>query len=232
MRKLWLTLALVGMMALPVLAQFRGMFGGGPQSGDMLLMNKSVQKELKLDDKQMKGLAEINKAAGEHMAKAREAFQDGDAEKGKEHMQKANDERTKGLKKFKESLTSEQQKRFQEIEVQVATKNTDPNLFKHSGIVKALKLTSKQQETVKEALSDLDKDTREVFEDAKGDKGKFKGVFKKVQTLRKDAYDKITKGLTEEQQKTLKDLGGEKFDLVIEKGKFGKKGKDKKKDDF
>jgi hypothetical protein len=143
--------------------------------------------------------------------------------------------RTKELKKFKESLTSVQHKRFQEIEVQVATRITDPNLFKHSGVVKALKLTSKQQETVKEALSDLEKDAKEVMEDAKGDFSKFKGAFKKVQTLRKDTFEKITKGLTEEQQKTLKDLSGEKFDYVPDKfgGKGGKGGKNKKKkDDF
>jgi hypothetical protein len=234
MRKLWLTLALVGLLALPVLAQRfgGGMFGGG-FSGDALLMNKGVQKELKLDDKQMKALAEISKAADEHRAKAREAFQDGDAEKGKEHMQKANEEQAKGLKKFKDTLNSEQQKRFQEIEVNVARQFTNPDIFKHAGVVKALKLTSKQQESLKEAMSDLEKDSKEVMEDAKGDFGKLKGAFKKLQTLRKDTYEKITKGLTDEQQKTLKDIGGEKFELKFDKGKFGKGGKNKKKkDDF
>jgi len=235
MRKMWLTLALVGMLALPVLAQRfgGGMFGGG-MTGDMLLMNKSVQKELKFDDKQTKAMAEVNKASAEHMAKAREAFQDGDREKGMEHMTKANEERTKALKKFKETLTSEQAKRFQEIEIQVATKGADPNIFKHSGVAKALKLTSKQEETVKETLSDLEKDTKEVMSELKGGGkgGKGKGIFQKLGTMRKEAYEKITKTLTDDQQKTLKELGGKAFEIEMPKfgGKGGKGGK--KKDDF
>jgi hypothetical protein len=239
MRKMWLTLTLVAMIALPVLAQ-RGGFGGfglGGMSGDMLLMNKSVQKELKLDDKQTAALKEANKAAEEHMAKAREAFQDMDREKGMEHMQKANEVRTKALKKFKDdTLTSEQRKRFAEIEVYVGTKvNKDPNVFKETAITKALKLSDKQQETVKETLSDLDKDVKEVQADAKGDFSKMKGMFKKMQSLRGDAFEKITKSLTEDQQKTLKELAGKEFEFKMDNpfGKGGKKGKKgKKKDDF
>src|SRR5579859_2572111 len=148
MRKMWLTLALVAMIALPVLAQRGGFgfFGGGGMTGDGLLANKSVQKELSLSEKQTAALGEIQKKFQDTFREAGEAFRDGDAEKGKEIMQKAGEARTKALKSFRESLTSDQQKRFAEIEVQVANKQTDPNIFKHSGVVKGLKLTPKQQE--------------------------------------------------------------------------------------
>ena len=85
MRKKLLTLTLVAMLALPVLAQRRpGGFGmGGRQGGDMLLMNKSVQEELKLDDAQKKTLGEITKATADLREKAMEAFKDGDKDKAR-----------------------------------------------------------------------------------------------------------------------------------------------------
>ncbi len=240
MRRFWLTLALIGLLALPVLAQ-RGGFGfgfGGPQTGDMLLMAKAVQKELKFDDKQLKQIANIESAAKEYRDKGMESFKDGDKEEAMKMFGKAQEETAKGIAKFKESLTSEQKKRFHEIEIQVAAERTDAKIFGHSGIQKALKLTSKQQEAIKETLSDLDKDIKEVQEDAKGDKQKMFGTFKKIQGLNKDAYEKITKGLTEEQAKAWKELGGEKFDTKElfkgfgKGGKGGKGGKKKKNDDF
>ena len=56
MRKCVLTLALVGLLALPVYAQFG--FGGRGGTG-MLLTNKSVQEELKLTDAQKSDVKKI-----------------------------------------------------------------------------------------------------------------------------------------------------------------------------
>ena len=189
MRKVFLTMALVGLLVIPVLAQFRGGFGGGQLTGDALLMNKSVQEELKLTDDQKK-------------------------------------------------IVSEVAKRFAQISIQVATKNNDANIFKNDDVVKALKLTDKQKASVKETLSDLEKDAKEVMDDAKDDfRTKGKAAFTKVAGLRKEAYEKITKALTDDQSKAFKELAGDKFELKMEKGGFnkgGKGGKNKKdkKDDF
>jgi hypothetical protein len=229
MRKLLMTLALVGLLSVPIMAQFRpGMFGGGPMGGDMLLMNKSVQTELKFDDKQKKALGEITKKQADARGKIREAFEDGDREKAMELVKKSGEETAKSLKEFKKTLTTAQTKRLHEIEVQVATRFNDLNIFKNEAVAKALKLTDKQKAAAKEAATDLAKDTKELFDDAKGDFTKFRAIQKKVAGLRKDAFEKFTKGLSTDQQKVWKDLAGEKFDLKMEGG-FGKgKGKNRK----
>jgi Spy/CpxP family protein refolding chaperone len=240
MRKTLMTLTLVALMALPVLAQRqRGGFGfGGQTTGDGLLTNKSVQEELKLDDKQKESLKELGEKAREIMKEGGEAFKSKDKEKIKELMDKVAEVRTKGLKKVKESLTSLQSKRFGEIQIQVAKKTNDANLFKREEIQKLLKLTDKQKDSVKETLADLDKDVKEVRDDAKGDRAKAKASREKITTLQKDAFEKISKALTEDQAKSLKDASGESFEYKSDFGGFGKdKGKGKgnkkdKKDDF
>jgi len=238
MRKTFMTLTLVALMALPVLAQRqRGGFGfGGPQTGDSLLTNKSVQEELKLDDKQKESLKELGEKTREIMKEGGEAFKSKDQEKIKELLDKVAEVRTKGLKKVKESLTSLQSKRFGEIQIQVAKKVNDANLFKREEIQKLLKLTDKQKDSVKESLADLEKDVKEVRDDAKGDKEKRRASGAKIATLQKDAFEKISKSLTEDQAKSLKDAGGESFEYKSDFGNFGKdkgKGNKKKKtDDF
>src|SRR4051812_38695566 len=79
MRKLFkvsLSLALVALLASPALAQRqrqpRQGGGGGRGMGQNLLLNKSVQEELKLTKEQQEKLAEAGKQVGEKM---REAFQ-------------------------------------------------------------------------------------------------------------------------------------------------------------
>jgi coenzyme F420-reducing hydrogenase alpha subunit len=242
MRKTLLTMALAGLLVLPVLAQRPGFGGRGVPGGDSLLLNKSVQTELKLDDKQLKTAGEIAKKRQEGFAKVMEAFQDGDREKGMELGKKNREATAKALKDFQKTLTSTQAKRFQEIEVQLATKYNQPNIFKNESVQKALKLSDKQKDTVKETLSDFEKDQKELFDDAKGDRKKFREIGKKMESLRKDAYAKITKSFTSDQTKAWKDAGGEAFELKIERPNFlkdkgprkdkGKKDSKKPKDDF
>jgi Spy/CpxP family protein refolding chaperone len=237
MRKLLMTAALVTLLALPVLAQFRGGFGRGMGGGQNILMNKSVQDELKLDDKQKEALKEIRTKQQENGKKARELFKDGEGEKAKELMTKSRDETTKALDKFRDGLTSTQKKRLTECEIQVATKRNDLGIFKNAAVEKILKLTDKQKDKIKEIQSDLEKDIREVFEE--GGKGNFKKNIEKANNLRKDAFAKANKELTETQAKALKDAAGEKFEFKEEnpfgggKGKFkGKRGDKGGKDDL
>jgi Spy/CpxP family protein refolding chaperone len=240
MRKTVMTLVLVGLLALPVLAQRqRGGRGGFGQFGGegALLMNKSVQEELKLTDKQKEEVKAISTKAQGMMKEAMEARQDGDQEKARELMTKSMEARTAGIKKLKDSLTSVQKKRLGEIEIQQAVKNKTATVFTREDVQAALKLTPKQKTTIKETLSDYEKDRKELMGNAGGGgRGGFnRENMKKLQELNKDTYEKISKSLTEEQTKTFSTLGGEKFELKNERpmgGRGGRGGDRKKKDDF
>src|SRR5262249_33599198 len=75
--KVSLSLALVGLLASPALAQRqRQPRPGGGFGGGNLLTNKSVQEELKLSKEQKDKLEEAGKTVREKMQKAREEFQD------------------------------------------------------------------------------------------------------------------------------------------------------------
>jgi hypothetical protein len=225
MRKVLLTVALLGLLAVPVCAQFGFGFGGG-MDATQLLGQKSVQEELKLTDEQKKMIKEADDARTKAFAKAREDMD-------REGFRTAFEEHTKAMKKVVEKLDAKQAKRLFQIEVQIATKGNSPRIFANADVQKALKLTPKQKELAKETLSELEKDAKEVMEDAKGDFQKFGAAMKKIQGLGKDAFEKVTKSLDADQKKTWEALGGDKFEgeIVNPFGK-GKGKKDKKKDDF
>jgi len=228
MRKVLLTLALVCLLALPVLAQFRQ--GGGAMDATALLSNKSVQEELKLTDDQKKLIAEAKDARDKAFTKMRE-------DKNFDDAKKVGEDYTAAIKKVIEKLDEKQLKRLVAIEVQQAEKANNPKVFLNEEVQKALKFTSKQKDLAKDTCADIEKDLKEMRDEAKGDFKKFAEIFKKAGELNKGGYEKISKSLDEDQVKALKDIKGEAFDLKVEnpfKDKFGKdkKKKDDKKDDF
>lgn len=231
MRKFALTFALVGLLALPVFAQFR--FGGaGP-----VLLNKSVQEELKLTDAQKGDLKKIQEKNTELMKGVREAFMDGDREKATEIMKKAGEATAKSLTKFKESLNTTQAKRLRQIELQNEVRFTSIKAFTKEDVAKGLKLTDKQKEALAGAAKDLDADLKEIrgtFKGGKGGKGG-KGAGEKINALNKKALDSFTKTLTDEQKAAWKEMTGTPFEMKFEGfkgGKGGKGGKRKPKDDL
>ncbi|NBO92509.1 MAG: hypothetical protein EBV06_09410 [Planctomycetia bacterium] len=240
MRKMTMTMILAALLVLPALAQFRpggGLgFGGGGQSGDALLKNKSVQKELKFTEEQTKAVTEIGAKQMEAIKEAFPLFKD-DMEKAQEMMKKARETEAASLKKVAEDLTNDQKKRFEQIKIQVAATNKDVNVFKTESVIKTLSLTEKQQDSIKETIDVVAKDSKELFDDAKGDRKKMFEVGKKVTELRGEAFDKVVKMLSEDQKKSWTEAQGDKFDFKPDFGGFGKgnkgKGKDQpKKDDF
>src|SRR5262245_49016421 len=155
MRKTLLTLGLAALLAMPAFAQF----GRGPLDATGLLGIKGVQDELKLTDDQKKAVKEANDAFQEVFKKAQE-------DKDFSGIGKAADERTKALKKVLDKLDEKQAKRLAEIEFQVVTRKENklksPQIFANEHIQKALKLTTDQKKTVKETLTELDKDFKEL----------------------------------------------------------------------
>jgi len=228
MRKAILTTVLAGLIALPVWGQF-GFFGGGQQTGDALLQNKSVQKELKLSEKETEALGKIQR---ESFTKIREVFQDaeGDQEKIREGMQKVQKDTGKALAKFKEGLTKEQKSRFGEIEYQVAAQTNDLSFLKREDIQKALKFTDKQKKLVKTTEEGLTKDLKEVFDDAKENMD-FSSLRTKIPKLRKEAYEAVSKTFDDDQKKVWKEKSGKKFEYKADPFPGKGKGKLKKKKD-
>jgi len=222
MRKGILLAVLIGMLALPVLAQFPGGGFGRGMDGNTLLSNEDVQKDIKMTDDQKAAVKKARDAMQEAFRKAREDMD-------REAMTKATEEYTKALMAVRKDLKPEQTKRLLGIEVQAAEKNTSPRIFANADVQKALKLTDDQKKDIKELMTDMDNDLKELFKD----KSNFQEAFTKLRTMSKETYGKITKKLTEEQKTALKELKGEEFkgNLTPGTGRF-KGGKGKKKDDL
>lgn len=220
MRKLFLTIALAALVCVPALAQFRGM--GMGDMGATLLAIEGVQKELKLTDDQKEAVTKATKDRTDAFAKAREDMD-------REGFTTAMEGYTKAMTKVKADLTTAQKKRLLGIEVQVAVKNKTVAIFKNADVIKALAPSDKQKESVKELLSTLEADSKELFDDAKGDRTKMFSTMQKVQKMGGETYDKIVKTLSEKQVAAWKEIQGDKFDVVFPKGGFGPRGKDKAK---
>src|SRR5262245_23622953 len=182
-----LAVAVVALLVSPALAQRQGGggrqggrgggfggfggFGGGMQ-GSMLLLNKSVQDELKLTDEQK---AELTKIQTKQREAIREAFQGGggDRAKAREAMQKAGEEATKAVDKVKDGLKPEQAKRFKQIQLQVGMQFSPVNTLANADIQKDLGLNDKQKQDLKALAEDTRKDMEEItrgLREARGDR--------------------------------------------------------------
>jgi Spy/CpxP family protein refolding chaperone len=220
--------ALVLALTVPAFAQRqgRGRGGFGPQMGPGLLLNKSVQDELKLTDDQKSSLTKIQTKQREEMKKA---FESGDKEKMREAFQTIQQESNKEIAKVANTLSADQKKRFKQIRVQVGGLAA----FSDPEIAKDLNLTDKQKEEIKGIDEDTRRDIGEIFKDAQGDRERMQAAQQKIQKVRADATAKALKSLSEEQQTKYKELTGPKFDFRPDpfgRGGRGGRGKNKNKD--
>jgi len=200
---------LVALLAGPALAQGQGrgfgMFGGGGIG--MLIGNESVQKELKLDDKQVEKAKEVAEKNGEKMRAAREEFQNLDQEERRTKMQTLGKEMNEStLKAIGEFLKPEQIARLHQINHQVrgAMAFSDPE------VAKKLSLTDGQKSEIKTIVDDSATAIRELFTSNPDDR---EGNMKKVAELRKETLAKVTAKLNDEQQKTWKEMIGSPFEI-------------------
>ncbi len=234
--KLLLTAGLAVAFVSLTLAQQPGRgFGGNQFSETSLLMNKSVQEELKVTDAQKEKLAKIQE-------KFRADLKELTKDSGAEAFAKVNETRTTAAAEVIKDLKPEQHKRLVQIFVQV---NLNPpmmgggggrgfggpnplTVFANADVQKELKLTDKQKDMIKTISTDTAKDAKEIRDNIpKGDKDARKAATEKITGLNKAAVEKIESSLTDDQKKLWKDLPGEKFEIKIEN--MGR-GKDKKKD--
>jgi hypothetical protein len=192
-----------------------GMGKGGGAA--FLLMNKSVQEEIKLTEDQVKTI-------GEAQAKQREMFgkfKDMTQEEKQDAFKKLGEE----TDKFVKDLKPEQSKRLREIQLQ----QVGPQVFANEDMQKAVGLT--EADVKKVALTADQKDKfKDLGEAMMADmkelpKGFDADTQKKRQALTKEYKDKAIAVLTSEQRKVWEEMAGKPFEIKME-NPFGK-GKNK-----
>jgi hypothetical protein len=221
--KLLLTAGLAVAFVSLTLAQQPMRGGGGFQLTEAtLLLQKSVQDELKVTDAQKEKLTKIDE---KFKADMKDLGKDG----GREAFAKVAETRNMALAESIKELKPEQHKRLMQIFVQVSLNppmmmggggrmggglRANPlAVFENEDVQKELKLTDKQKDMIKTIATDTAKDTKEIMDNVdRKDKDASKAAREKVTGLNKAAVEKIETSLTDDQKKAWKDLPGEKFE--------------------
>ena len=203
-----LGLGLVALFASPAAAQGRGgrMMGG---SLAFLLGNQSVQKELKLDDKQVDKAKDLAEKSREEMQEKFQGFQDLSAEerrtKGQEILREVNASILKAVGEF---LKPEQVTRLKQISYQQrgATAFSDPEVQNKLNLSDSQK--NQIQTLIQESFGQMP--SREEFQDDR------EAAMKKAREVSKTTLTKAEAKLNDEQQKTWKELLGAPFEIKYE----------------
>jgi hypothetical protein len=207
-----------------------------------LLNFPAVQKEIKLDEEQIKAVGEMNKNTGfggfGGFGKGKKLeFDDAAKERISKFMEKVNQlkdvpedklddkirevfkEEIEGPTKAAEKiLKPDQAKRL----AQIGRQRAGVRGLVSADTAKELKLTDDQAKKIKEIATELDKDVAELSPPGKGGFGGGGGfggspeTREKIANLRKEAMEKATEALTAEQKTMWKDLTGEPFELKFD----------------
>lgn len=215
-----LAVAVAALVASPALAQQQGRRQGGFQGAGQLglLMNKDVQKDLKLTTDQV---SKIDTAA----KKQREAFQGLQGLSREERTQKMQALNKETRETLKSTLKPEQEKRLHQLELQqrgltaLATPANarNPNA-RPNPLIKELNITADQQQKIQDIQTANREKMREIFQNAGGNRQE---AAKKMAELNKSANDKIMGLLTADQKAKWKEMTGEPFKGQLPAAGFG-----------
>jgi hypothetical protein len=205
-----LGLGLVGLLASPVAAQGQGRGFGRFGGLAALLGNASVQKELKLDDKQVDKAKELAEKTGEEMREKFQGFQDLSPEerrtKGQEIMREVNESTLKAAGAF---LKPEQITRLKQVSYQ----QRGAMAFSDPEVAKKINLTDNQKSDIQTIVQDSMQEMRTIFQENQDDP---EARMKKMTELRKQTLAKAEGKLNDEQQKTWKEMIGAPFEVKYE----------------
>jgi hypothetical protein len=199
-----LSLSLVGLMTAPAWAQDNGFAN--------LIVNKSVQQELKISDEQAQEIAviyqDVRATYREEMSKLV------DLPRGPEKRQKIMKviETMNGglMKQLPDILTPEQSRRFEQLRLQTSGGVDLASALTRPRIERALKLTDEQKAKLREIHEALDK---LMLEESRKANPPSKDAMKYISELQKSANDKAFAVLTDDQKKTWTGLIGDPFEV-------------------
>ncbi len=185
-----IALAIVALLASPALAQPPMRGGGGPLP---LLLNKDVQKDLKLTDDQIKKFTDLQ---------------------GKRPNVRFNDPRMEEYiklvdKTVADTLKADQAKRLEELRLQQRGARA---AFTDEKIAEKLKVTADQKDKAKAISDDARRAMGELFQPGTRPSEE---ALKKLAALNKSTNEKLAKLLTDEQKKEWAKMTGDPF-----KGEF------------
>jgi hypothetical protein len=169
---------------------------GALSNAILLLDQKSIQEELKLDKDQA---AKVTEALKKQMT-VRQGIRDLEADERPKKIAELDKESEKLAQGI---LKPEQAKRLKQIMLQVV----GARAFQQPDVVAALKLTDAQ----KEQVADVMKEIGDQVKGLRGPGGSPAAVQKKMQELTKTGREKIVKTLTPEQQAKWKEMSGDPF---------------------
>ncbi len=206
--KFVLGLGLAALLCPAVQAQGGRGFGGG--GGGMLLSNKSVQQELKLESDQVEKATKWNEEQRAKFTAAREKLADLSQEERQTKMREvftaANEETQKALK---DMLKPEQLKRFNQISLQ----QRGVQAYSDPKVVEGLKINDEQKTKLAEIAKEVGDKRREIMQD---NQGNFAVITEKMAPISKDAHEKAAALLTADQKATWKEMVGTYFELKRE----------------
>ena len=200
-------------------------FGGATIS--LVLTNKDLQEDLKITDDQKGKFKDVAAKTTEMNKKQAELFTGG-TRPDREKMAELTKERTALTEEVKkvtdEVLTSDQKKRFKQIQIQAMGLRA----FSDADVVKELKITDDQKKALKEIADASTKETADLRKElglpAQGgrpmgggnatppDAEKLAEFTKKSAPIRAAAIEKSVKALDADQQKQWTEMVGAKFD--------------------
>jgi hypothetical protein len=205
-----LGLGLVALIAGPAAAQGQRGFGARMGSYGGLLANESVQKELKLDDKQLDKAKELSEKLGEKQRDMREALQglEGDERLAKQR-ELTREINAMAMKEMGEFLKPEQVTRLKQISYQ----QRGAQAFDDDEVSQKLNLTDAQKNDIREIQRESMTEMRGLFQEFQNDR---EAAMKKMNELRQQTLAKVEGKLNDEQRKTYKELLGAPFEIKYE----------------
>jgi hypothetical protein len=159
-------------------------------------------------DKIKTAVDKVREDMKDDIAKARN--RDTKQEERMEIMKKVSDATLKAIDGI---LTKEQDARLKQIQLQ----QEGIRVYVNADVQTALKLTDEQKDKIKTITDDTAKEAREAMQGINFmDREKMAEARKKIEAMNKEATEKITGLLKDDQKKTIKDMLGEKFEIKFE----------------